>query len=655
MINISNLTLQFGTKVIFNQCNLFINEKQRIGIVGLNGTGKTTLMRVIAGSVQPDKGEITLPARKKIAMLEQEAAEMPELPIISYLKKGTGIADIEEKLSATEKELELHHGQEDLLLSYQKLTEEFQFLEGYSFDARAKQILKGLGFADADFAKLCTEFSGGWRIRLSLALILLQAPDIMLLDEPTNHLDTESMEWLENYLNNYRGTIITISHDRRFLDKIVNTILEIARGRFTLYAGNYAYYEVEKVKRLELLEKEVESQLAERERVLQFVDRFRYKASKATQVQSRLKQLEKMEIIQLEEGNKSVSIRFPEGVKSGNEVITVQNISKKYGDLTVFEKVNFLVQRDERVALVGVNGAGKSTLTRIISQTEEPTAGTVKIGHNVKTAYFSQQSSDNLNGTTTIWEEVNEVKAKYTEAERRSLLGAFLFSGDDIYKKISVLSGGEKSRVALLKLLMQESNLLILDEPTNHLDSRTKEIFQEALLEYGGTLILVSHDRYFLDSLATRVIEIRDQKIIDYPGNYSYFIEKRADLLNSEQNQVVAKSDKKAVVQSTAEVEGFKSKEQKRAEAEKRNSMSGERKKLQKDLEKVEALIQTLEAEKESLENDLCNPEILKDGQKVSALQKRLNENSNETEAAFENWTELGEKLEELIAELNAG
>ena len=366
-------------------------------------------------------------------------------------------------------------------------------------------------------------------MRIMLAVILLSQPDIMLLDEPTNHLDTESMEWLESWLKDYPGTILTIAHDRVFLDKIVTVIAELANRTITIYKGNYSYYLREKDRRREALKKEMELQRAEIKKIREFVERFRYKATKASQVQSRIKMLEKFDVLHEEGQGKSVKIRFPESPRSGKEVLAIRGLAKSYGDLNVFHDVNFTLYRGEKAAVVGVNGAGKSTLSRILSGEEAPTAGEVGYGLNVKMAFFSQESAQNLDYRRTIWEEVNAAGTRSSDQERRNLLGAFLFSGDDVYKEIAVLSGGEKSRLALLKILLTDTNLLILDEPTNHLDLKTREIFQNALLGYQGTILIVSHDRYFLDCLVDRVFEIQDGVCHEYRGNYSYFIEKRRE------------------------------------------------------------------------------------------------------------------------------
>ncbi|MDD5414270.1 MAG: ABC-F family ATP-binding cassette domain-containing protein, partial [Smithellaceae bacterium] len=462
---------------------------------------------------------------------------------------------------------------------------------------------------------------------------------IMLLDEPTNHLDTESMEWLESYLKDYPGTILVVSHDHFFLDKIATQIAELANHRIHIYKGNYTYYLTEKDRRLEALRKEMELQKAQIRKIEEFVERFRYKATKAAQVQSRVKMLEKFKDIKLAGGARSVVMRFPEGKKSVKEVVRVSGLGHAYGDLTVFAGLNFSLFRGDKVAFVGVNGSGKSTLSRLLSLSEEPTEGTVTYGDGVHMAFFSQESSQNLNYENTIWEEVNDVETSADDQTKRNLLGAFLFSGDDIFKSVGVLSGGEKSRLALLKIMLTDTNFLILDEPTNHLDIRTKDVFQNALIHYSGTVAIVSHDRYFLDHLVGKVFELKDGRIFDYTGNYSYFIEKRA--------QMTAEAAQQDRRDQAPEDRTLKTKDKKRLEAEERNRLSKIKNVLKRELAGVEAKIADLEARKAANENSLCDPQTHKDAVKIKGLQIDLKAVENELAQAYHLWTELSCKLEE--------
>jgi len=621
MISLENISIGFQEKVLFDNLNWRIPRSSRIGLVGNNGTGKTTLFRTIVGLVQLDKGNITLPRNQRIGYLPQDLIELKSnIDLISYLKEKSGIAKLEHSLKACEEHLTSLSAESNkyqaALKKYEKTTNLFEHRGGYTFSVQAHKVLKGLGFREKDFTRQCTEFSGGWKMRIILASILLSSPDIVLLDEPTNHLDTESLEWLEGWLLNFSGTIIVISHDRYFMDKLMTQIAELAHQKLTIYQGNFSYYLKEKVKRQELLQKQAKNQQTKIAKTEVFIERFRYKNTKATQVQSRIKMLEKMQIAKIDKAAKKAAIYFPKCPRSGDKVISVENLAKEYEEIPVFSDLNFTLHRGERVALVGVNGAGKSTLSRLISKKERPTAGKVHLGHKVNLAFFSQESSQNLNYNNTVWEEISDESSSMTSGERRNLLGAFLFSSDAIYKPISVLSGGEKSRLALAKILMQESNFLILDEPTNHLDIITKELFQRALLKYSGTILIVSHDRYFLDNLIARVIEIRDGQIYNYPGNYSYFIEKRNRLLTETNNSGLPT---KKVEQQKLKVKTL-DKLKKREEAEERNRTYRQNKDILDQLKSVEEEIKLLEKNKTNTEAQLCDPAVLKDSNKVRNL-----------------------------------
>ncbi|MBQ6435583.1 MAG: ABC-F family ATP-binding cassette domain-containing protein, partial [Synergistaceae bacterium] len=536
MIDIKNLKLSFGEKIIFKNLNLQIQDNARIGIVGANGAGKTTLLKVLTGEIQPDDGIIERSKNLTIGYLPQDLIELEPVPLIQYLKNKAEISKIESKLRDIEEKLSQsneNQNQEFLLNEHSKLERRFELSGGFEFEAIAMKVLHGLGFVKGDENKNCHDFSGGWKMRIAMAALLLSPSDVLLLDEPTNHLDTESMEWLEGWLRTHKGAVVAVSHDQRFLENIAENIADLEHGVINLYPCSYDEYLEAKEQKQELLEKAFAQQQNKIQKIESFITRFRYKATKAAQVQSRLKQLEKIERIELNSHDKTIKIKIPEAPPSGWEVIKANNVSKFYGSLKVFENVNFVINRGARVALVGVNGAGKSTLLRLLSFNEEPTSGNIKLGHNVKFSYYSQESAMNINYSNTVWEEARSVSSKLNDVERRSLLGAFLFSGDDIYKSASVLSGGEKARLALYKLMLEETNFLILDEPTNHLDFNTREIVERALLKYQGTLLIVSHDRHFLDALAERVLEIRDGILYDYPGNYSWFLEKREETLSN--------------------------------------------------------------------------------------------------------------------------
>ncbi len=646
MIYLRNVSLSFLDKKLFENINWTIHPKSRIGLIGDNGTGKTTLLRAILDQVHLDTGIIDIPNRKNktIGYLPQDLVELEAVNLIDYLKNKSGMAELEKSIRDLEGQISetrppsVEYNR--LARAYADATANFSARDGYAFEANAKQVLKGFGFKEEDFTKNCALFSGGWKMRILLASILLARPEIMLLDEPTNHLDTESMEWLESYLKDYSGTIIVISHDRFFLDKIVSQTAELAFCKINIFKGNYSFYLKQKEKRLAALKKEQELQKAQIKKIETFIERFRYKATKASQVQSRVKLLEKFAAVRVDAGSKSVAMTFPEGKKSVREVVKVAGLSHNYGSNQVFSDVNFTLFRGDKVAFVGLNGSGKSTLSRLLSRTEEPADGFVHYGDNVNMAFFSQESSQNLNYDRTIWEEVSLVPSSADDQQRRNLLGSFLFSGDDIYKTVSVLSGGEKSRLALLKLMLLDTNFLILDEPTNHLDLRTKDIFQEALINYSGTVAIVSHDRYFLDLLVNKIFELKDGKIQEYHGNYSYFIEKRTEL--------TGEPTKAGKSNSQAGERPGKSKEAKRLAAEERNKLARIRNVCKKELASVEEKIAVLEKEKSAGEAALCNPQVHKDSAKVIALHRDLKKITAELEHSYSRWTELSLQLDEM-------
>ena len=624
MIDIKNLSLSFGEHVIFRGLNLQITNTARVGIVGANGAGKTTLLRVIMGEIEPDSGSLERSKGLTVGHLPQDLAELEPVPLIQYLKDKAGISQIESKLRNVEEKLSRSTGNhEELLREHSRLEKRFEDSGGFSFEAMAMKVLHGLGFRKGDESKNCHDFSGGWKMRIAMAALLLSSPDVLLLDEPTNHLDTESMEWLEGWLRTHRGAVVSVSHDTRFLENTADTIADLEHGVITLYPCSYDEYTAMKEQNRELLEKAFSRQQEQIRHIESFVNRFRYKATKAAQVQSRIKQLEKIERIEISQGIKSVKITIPEAPPSGREVLRVSGLAKFYDGLKVFDGVNFVIERGERVALVGVNGAGKSTLLRLLSLTEAPTSGTVKHGHNVKFSYYSQESAQNINYSNTVWEEARSVSSKLNDVERRNLLGAFLFSGDEIYKSASVLSGGEKARLALYKLMLEETNFLILDEPTNHLDVDTREIVERALLKYQGTLLIVSHDRHFLDALAERVLEIREGKLYDYPGNYSWFLEKREQTLAN---------DDVITEKPAAKVRPSKN--------------NNELREIKKSISQSEKKISEIESRISGIDESLCQPETMKDGAKVQALMTERAGLERELQEAYSLWEELSLKLE---------
>ncbi|MGI6253611.1 MAG: ABC-F family ATP-binding cassette domain-containing protein [Aminivibrio sp.] len=638
MISIGNLRMYAGDRLLFKDLSWNINRGDRMGLIGANGAGKTTLLRVLTGEVTPDSGSVSMPGGIRVGYLPQDLIELPAMPVLEFLRSMAGVTGAEAKLAASASRLaemtDQSEGYERELARHDYLLGRFESLDGYAFDALAEKVLSGLGFHPEDGCRCTTSFSGGWKMRIHLAGLLLTDPDVLLLDEPTNHLDTESMEWLEGWLAGFRGTIAAVSHDRRFLDRICTSIAELFMGTISVYSGNFSSYLEERERRLEELKRQEKRQREEVARMEEFIDRFRYKASKAAQVQSRVKQLGRMNLVEIEEDRRRVSFHFPPCPRSGLEVLKLEGGAKRYGSHTVFERASLTVRRGEKIALVGVNGAGKSTLSRVLSGTEKLSGGSLKIGHNVRVGFFSQQSHENLDYSKTVWESLSGRNPAWTAGEKRNLLGAFLFPGDDIHKPVSVLSGGEKSRLALLKLVMEDANCLVLDEPTNHLDMATRELFQRALLEYDGALVIVSHDRFFLDNLVTRVVEISSGKLYDYPGNYSYFMEKRRTPTPG--GEVMADDGEKS------------DRERRREEAERRNLLYRQKRIILDRLEPLEEEIFRLEEEQEKRDLQLADPEVLSDRGRTQDLLILRSETAGELESLYSAWEDLTTEMENL-------
>jgi ATP-binding cassette subfamily F protein 3 len=534
MIQLSAAGKRYGHKLLFEDADWLITPESRIGLVGANGTGKSTVMKILAGSETLDYGMISRAKGISAGYLPQDGLSLTGRSVFAECMS------VFDDLHAMEKEMEsLTHSMSeldhtsaeyaDVADRYQKLEHEFRARDGYTLEAEVGKVLTGLGFHRDDWTRQTEEFSGGWQMRIALAKLLLQKPNLLLLDEPTNHLDLEARNWLEEYLESYPYAYVLISHDRYFLDVTVHRIVEIWNKHLHFYAGNYDQYLAAKTARKEQLESAYKTQRDRIEQLEVFINRFRYTATKAKQVQSRIKELEKIERIEIPEEEKTVHFSFPQPKPNGRIVAEFSNVAKSYGDHganehKVFAKVNFMIERGERVALVGVNGAGKSTLIKLLAGQEPLTAGEYKLGHNVEPDYFAQDQYKELDPEARILDDLGELSPSYTQTQLRSLLGCFLFSGDDVFKRIGVLSGGERNRYALLKMLLHPANFLLLDEPTNHLDMRAKDVLLEALMKYTGTVVFVSHDRYFIDKLATRVFEIGDGKVELYPGNYEDYL-----------------------------------------------------------------------------------------------------------------------------------
>jgi len=533
MIQLSGAGKRFGHKLLFENVDWLIAHRDHIGLVGGNGTGKSTLMKILAGMDTFDYGSLTVAKGTSAGYLPQDGLTLSGRTVFAECMS------VFDDLRAMEKELEsLMHSMAEIDHTsaqyaavadrYEKVEHEFRTRDGYSIEAEVGLVLMGLGFAKEDWTRLTDEFSGGWQMRLALAKLLLQKPNLLLLDEPTNHLDLEARNWLEEYLEEYPHAFVLISHDRYFLDVTVDKIAEIWNKRFWFYTGNYDKFLAQKTQRNEQLQAAYRNQRDRIEQLEVFINRFRYQATKAKQVQSRIKELEKMERIEIPPEEKSIHFSFPQPKSSGRIVAEFEGVAKTYQKngmaKEVFRDVSFMIERGDRIALVGVNGAGKSTLIKLLAGTEPLTAGEFRTGHNVLSDYFAQDQYKELDPEARILDDLGALSPRSTETELRSLLGCFLFSEEDVFKKIGVLSGGERGRYALLRLLLHPANFLLLDEPTNHLDLRAKDVLLEALMKYTGTVVFVSHDRYFIDKLATRVFEVGGGKVEIFPGNYEDYL-----------------------------------------------------------------------------------------------------------------------------------
>ena len=543
MIQLSGAGKRFGHKLLFENTDWLITPRDRVGLVGANGTGKSTLMKILAGLDSLDYGALTVAKGTTVGYLPQDGLSLSGRTVFDEcMVVFSDLRAMELELEALlHKFAELDHASPEyagVADRYHSLEHEFRTRDGYSIEAEVGRVLMGLGFSKEDWGRQTDEFSGGWQMRLALAKLLMQKPNLLLLDEPTNHLDLEARNWLEEYLHNYPHSFVLISHDRYFLDVTVNKIAEIWNKRFWFYTGNYDKFLLQKTQRNEQLQAAYRNQRDRIEQLEVFINRFRYQATKAKQVQSRIKELEKIERIEIPPEEKTIHFSFPQPKPSGRIVAEFEGVAKSYpaksvlnngtspaaGEKEVFRGVNFLIERGDRIALVGVNGAGKSTLIKLLAGTELPTLGEFRLGHNVQADYFAQDQYKELDQDARILDDLGAASPGSTQTELRSLLGCFLFSEDDVFKKIGVLSGGERGRYALLRLLLHPANFLLLDEPTNHLDLRAKDVLLDALMEYTGTVVFVSHDRYFIDKLATRVFEIGDGKVEVYPGNYEDYL-----------------------------------------------------------------------------------------------------------------------------------
>ncbi|MGB0523684.1 MAG: ABC-F family ATP-binding cassette domain-containing protein [Flammeovirgaceae bacterium] len=647
MIAIQNISFYFGSRVLYKDASLHIKPKDRIGLIGLNGTGKSTLLRMINGEMQPEEGSISMPKDCTLGFLNQD--------LLSFL---TDDSILTVAMQAFSKQLELQgridrilkqmeENYEDKLVS--KLTqaqEEFEMLGGYTIRSQAEEILEGLGFKTADLERPLQEFSGGWRMRVMLAKLLLQKPSLLMLDEPTNHLDLPSIQWLESYLNSYEGAVIIVSHDRHFLDRAVNSIVEVSGGKLNWYSGNYQFYLEEKELRNELQANAYKNQQQQIKQTERFIDRFRAKATKARQVQSKIKLLEKMDRVEeVVDDSISMNFDFRFAQQPGKIIASLKNASKAYGALEILKNTAATIMRGDKIALIGANGKGKSTLLRMVAGTED-FEGELQPGHNVIPSFYAQHQLEALSLESEILEELMQSGSERTELELRNLLGCFLFTGDDVFKKIKVLSGGEKSRVALAKTLISQANFLLLDEPTNHLDMQSVSILADALKNYQGTYLVVSHDRHFISKIANKIWYIEDMQVREYPGTYDEYM---TWLAKKETEQLQTKEEanptSKEPVKSKEDTQKVTTPQLSR---EQQKELSRKVSKAKKLVAELETKIDALETEKKQLEAEMAKPDVYSNPELLAELSQKYEQRKIDLEQANDAWTEAALALEEL-------
>jgi ATP-binding cassette subfamily F protein 3 len=647
MLQVRNLHYSIGDRDLLDAVSWNLQPEKRFALIGPNGSGKTTLLRILTGEIEPHTGTITKPRNYTIGYLPQEEIVVGKGTVLENALAGIPeIQKLEHKIHAIHVDLEKDPENKILLKKLGPLEQRYQDLGGYTIENTAKKFLTGLGFEEGQFHVDFPELSGGWCMRVYMARLLLQNPDLLLLDEPTNHLDIPSMEWLEQYLLGYKGSIVIASHDRFFIDRLAHEIYELDRGELTRYRGNYHFFEEQKREKLRLMQKRQDEQNTEQERITRFINRYRSDKRRASQVQSRIKMLDKMETIELPPALRRLDFTLQVETPSYKDVVSTENMHFRYQQDWVLKNIDMQISRGDKIALVGANGVGKTTLTRLISGELKPQQGIIRLGKKVQVGYYAQHQIQALHPDNTVLDEVASTAATGFIAKIRQALGIFQFGDDEIEKKIKVLSGGEKARVSLAKILLSPVNFLIMDEPTTHLDITAREAVEEALDEYDGTLLLISHDRYFLDKFVNRVIELKDGCLDEFSGNYSYYLWKREQMPDTTEYQTEEAQPQKR------DTPGRKTKEQKRQEAEGRQEVSSERNRLQKAIVRIEKDIEESEFRIKEMEAKLAESETYKNGTDIASLNKEYAKLKQQIEGLFESWESHRLRLDELLKRL---
>ena len=648
MISITNLSYYLGSRALYENASLHIKPNQKIGLIGLNGTGKSTLLRIIIGEYQPDGGTISKAGDVTIGFLNQDLLSyQTDDSILSVAMQAFERQNIlQQRIDELLHQMETNYT-DDLVDKLGKAQEEFESLDGYTIQSRAEEILEGLGFSTNDLQLPLRKFSGGWRMRVMLAKLLLQKPSLLMLDEPTNHLDLPSIQWVEKYIQTYEGAVIVVSHDREFLDNVIDVTVEVSGAKLNYYSGNYSFYLEEKALRNEIQKGAFENQQAKIRQTERFIERFKAKATKAKQAQSRVKMLEKMELVDdVIDENARVNFRFNFSTQPGRHILHLDHISKSYGEKHILTNTTARLERGDKVALIGANGRGKSTLLRIIAGTE-PIEGERRLGHNVLFSFYAQHQLESLHVDDTMLEELKGSNPTKSEGELRGVLGCFLFSGDDVFKKIKILSGGEKSRVALAKVLLSQANFLLLDEPTNHLDMQSVNILIQALDQYEGTYVVVSHDRYFVSQIANKIWYIEDEQIKEYPGTYDEY-----EWWLEERRQGVKTEEPAAKVQPAPKPQPSPKPTASHSNDDERREWQKALKKANQQADDMETKISQLEIRKAKLETELADPATYGDGKLMQAKNDEYHRVSNQIAQLQEQWETAMLEAEELEAKL---